>query len=112
MQLQPTANATTNLAVSLMWSGHAQAAVRAQTMGLKLAHPAQAKHLLWRDTGDADERQLVHIKLMNLATYWLALHPLSADGWHLLESGCHQQQEVLRPMGGLWDGSATSELVI
>ena len=117
LQLQPTANATTNLAVSLMWSGHAQAAVRAQTMGLKLANPAQAKHLLWRDTGDADERQLVHIKLMNLATYWLALNPLSADGWCLLESRLatrriNNEADGSAPWVGLWDGSPTTHLVI
>ena len=118
MQLQPTANATTNLAVSLMWSGHQQAAVRAQTMGLKLNNAAQAKHLLWKDTGDANERALLHIKLMNLATYWLALRPLSADGWQLLESRLatrtinnHSSCSAV-PWEGLWDGSATSDLVI
>jgi len=117
MQLQPTANATTNLAVALVWSGRPRAAVRAQTMGLKLSNPAQAKHLLWSDTGDASEQKLLHIKLMNLATYWLTFNPLSSDGWHLLEARLaagmiRNDHGHLSPWNRLWDGSAVTELVI
>jgi len=83
-------------------------------MGLKLANPEQAKHLLWQQAGSADELQLLHIKLMNLATYWLALDPLNPDGWHLHESrlAINKQVSCPAPWEGLWDGSATSELVI
>ena len=39
MQLQPTANATTNLAVSLIWSGHAHSCCSSPNHGLEIGEP-------------------------------------------------------------------------
>jgi hypothetical protein len=116
IQLAPTSNSWSNLALALRAGSKTAKALKAQQQALMTA-VRDPLELLWQQQDSASETAGQHLLLQNMAVLELALDPWSQRGWQMLEArlGCNRQHWELdgpRPWQNLWRGEPVDELLI